>query len=90
VGVVKLLDPQPLLDHVARRLDGDRVTAVAVADMCGTSLRQVQRWQHGQRISWSVADRIACALHVHPVLIWPEWFPTTPTRKQHQPCPSQI
>lgn len=72
---MKLLDPQPLLDHVARRLDGDRPTAAAIAALCGTSLRQVQRWQSGQRISWQLADRVACTLQRHPALIWPEWAP---------------
>lgn len=72
---MNLFDPAPLLAYVARRLDGDPATALAVADLCGTSARQVQRWQSGQRISWTVADRVACNLQRHPALIWPEWAP---------------
>lgn len=36
----------------------------------GVSNRQVYRWRHGAVLRWSTADRVACALGLHPAEIW--------------------
>ncbi|MGC4050637.1 MAG: hypothetical protein QM757_14775 [Paludibaculum sp.] len=46
------------------------------ARFAGTSMRQVARWQHENRIPLDIADRLAIVLGLHPALLWPDqWAP---------------
>lgn len=66
----------PVLDLAARRLilDGLPPSARRIADLVGTSARNVERWRTGAPIrSHAFADRVAVALGYHPWCIWPEW-----------------
>jgi hypothetical protein len=36
--------------------------------------RAVQRAKKNGRLTLVAADKVACAIGVHPCLIWPEWF----------------
>lgn len=76
-----LLDPSPLLRFAEVRLRAVAPSTVApghlvgLHELLGTSPEQVRRWRKGQRISRLAADRAACRLGLHPLLIWPEWWP---------------
>lgn len=40
------------------------------ARLLGVARAQVYEWRHGRRISAANADRLACALGLHPAEIW--------------------
>lgn len=76
------VDSAPLLEIAERRAraanhDPARPDwlGVDVAGVLGTSKRQVARWRAGARIQWINADRLAVRLGMHPLEIWPEWWP---------------
>lgn len=58
-------------------MDPGAATWVAVAELLGTSVRQVQRWLTGSRLQEDTADRMATALGLHPTMLWPEWYEVT-------------
>lgn len=40
-----------------------------------TTTRSYDRWKAGQPVRWHTADRVCCALGVHPAAIWPiDWY----------------
>lgn len=49
------------------------VTNRLLAEVLGTSDRQVTRWRKGVRLEVWTADRAACRLGLHPRLLWPDW-----------------
>lgn len=59
----------PLLEHCrAHEMDqGD------LAELAGTTVRAVQRWRH-RGVPWSIADRAAIRLGLHPAELWPDWW----------------
>ena len=54
------------------------VTHLELAELLGTSIRQVQRWRTGTRITLCTIedlhrlDRMAVAAGAHPLTLWPE------------------
>lgn len=77
-------DPEPLLEFIARRAkEHDRSKQAAtsgtrwVCHVFGVNsnmARQIHRWQHGARLSWWYADKVAGQLGVHPAWIWSDWY----------------
>lgn len=50
-------------------------TQVVFADMLGMSERSVGRWVSEGRLPWVSADEAACALGLHPSLVWgDDWW----------------
>lgn len=47
-----------------------------IADACGFHVRQVLRWYEDGGIPYYQADAAACALGLHPTLIWPDYLNT--------------
>ncbi len=45
----------------------------SLAERVGINHRQVHRWRAEGGLTLFAADRVACALNVHPLLLWPEW-----------------
>lgn len=68
----------PVLELAARRLilDGLPPSARRIADLVGTTRRNVERWRAGTPIgTHALADRVAVALGHHPINVWPvEWL----------------
>ena len=44
-----------------------------IAELAGVSRRTVNRWRHAG-IPLELADRLACAIGLHPSNVWPEWY----------------
>lgn len=68
------IDPAPLLALV------DELDAAAAGERLGVCARTVSRWRNGRtRIqSMWAADRLACAVGMHPGDLWPgyhDWLP---------------
>lgn len=77
----RYLDPAPLLaliEHTCRRSDGHqyhtRPSDDDLASYIGVARCTIQRWRNGQRIDVWTADRIAIALGVHLLNIWPDHY----------------
>lgn len=75
--------PEPLIELVERRLGPvvqlpdntrDGATSTNMAQECGVSRRQIERWRNGKPLTAWAADRVATSLGVHPEAIWPYWF----------------
>lgn len=60
---------QPLLDLL--RLDEDR-WAAQLSERVGVTRRTCDRWAVSG-LTPTTADRVAVALDLHPLVIWPEW-----------------
>ena len=46
-----------------------------IAALCSVDSRTVSRWKAEQRLPTMTADRVACALGLHPSAIWGRaWF----------------
>lgn len=60
----------PLLDAMGR----PRPSITAAAAMAGVDRRQLYRWRAAGGLSDREADRVACAMGTHPVLVWPDWL----------------
>jgi hypothetical protein len=58
------------IDRIARARDMDNVV---LAELCGVAPRAVSRWRE-RGLSWSAADRVACALGRNAEEVWgDEW-----------------
>ncbi|HEV8663679.1 MAG TPA: helix-turn-helix transcriptional regulator [Candidatus Methylomirabilis sp.] len=70
--------PAAPLHRVLRRLRAaESLTWEELAAQAGVTPRHLFRLLAAERISEGVADRIACRLGLHPVLLWPtEWLRT--------------
>lgn len=44
------------------------------AAVLGLHERTWQRYRSAGHVSDKIADRLACALNLHPVDLWPEWW----------------
>lgn len=55
-----------------RRLHDDD-TILALAARSGIARRSLHRYAAANQIPWYSADRIACALDLHPTNIWTDW-----------------
>jgi plasmid maintenance system antidote protein VapI len=71
-----MLPLDPLLD----RLDG--LPAHAAAEQLGVTRETVERWRTGRRsgLTPGNADRYACALGLHPGIVWGDAWWALPTR----------
>jgi hypothetical protein len=47
---------------------------VEIGRLVGVHTRQVQRWVEEGGLTELQADRAACAIRLHPSLIWPDWW----------------
>lgn len=68
---------EPLLVLCARRagVTVDELRIDDVAALCSVDGRTVSRWKAERRLPTMTADRVACALGLHPSAIWGrEWF----------------
>jgi hypothetical protein len=74
VSRFQTFDAAPLLRQAVLAVQERPVTGERVAEVLGTSLRQVRRWQAGARLQEETADRAAVALGLHPVMLWPDWY----------------
>jgi lambda repressor-like predicted transcriptional regulator len=53
----------------------DWATNRALAELAGTSTRQLERWKAAGRIRAVMADRVAVAIGMHPAEIWgDQWW----------------
>jgi transcriptional regulator with XRE-family HTH domain len=70
--------PAAPLHRVLRKLRAaESLTWDELADRVGVTPRHLFRLLAAQSISDRVADRIACRVGLHPVLLWPaEWLRT--------------
>lgn len=59
-------------DRQAARSVEQRYNAKDFAEVAGCSLRTVVRWRTSRAIPLRWADRVAVALGVHPLAIWPD------------------
>ena len=50
-------------------------SARQIADYLGVSTRRVYRWRR-EGIRYYDADRVALALGLHPLLVWPDYYDT--------------
>lgn len=65
-----LLDPRAIRDHLAAH----QITHKVLAELIGVDVVAVQTYLY-RPISWSLADRIACALGLHPAELWgDDWW----------------
>jgi len=62
---------QALLRARAARLG---ISSTAFGDRLGLSSSAAQRLMCAQLLTATQADRLACALGLHPSAIWPQWF----------------
>lgn len=76
-------DPRPLL-AIATRLDNPAahehenrplfMPDHEIADLFGVHIRTIVRWRAGEHwLSVQLADRLACTIGLHPVLVWPDF-----------------
>jgi plasmid maintenance system antidote protein VapI len=72
----RMLPVEPLLEHI------DGLDALSAAHQLGVSDKTVTRWRTGQRKGLTIgnADRYACALGLHPGLVWGDAWWDYPTR----------
>lgn len=69
----------PLLRAATLAIGGEEPPSFTeIAEILGVADRTISRWTNGQRISETVADRVAIKLGTHPCLIWPEWWANAP------------
>lgn len=62
-------DPAPVLDIATGRGMNHKQLAREV----NVTARTVSRWSAGNPLGAAVADRVAVALNLHPVLLWPDY-----------------
>ena len=58
--------------HDSTGIADNRVMPGYIARACGVTRNTVQRWRH-EGLSLHQAYRAACALGVHPLMIWSNW-----------------
>lgn len=66
-----MFDPAPLLRLALPLTDDGQDKEVGA--LLGVADRTVARWRRGAQVSLDIADRVAQALGLHPVNIWPEY-----------------
>lgn len=65
----------PLLELLERHGAPLGLSGAGYARLTGVvSERTITRWRAGTPVSTVLADRVACALGVHPSFIWPDWI----------------
>jgi hypothetical protein len=68
------LPAAPLKRVLLRLQDSESLTWDDLADRVGVTQRQLWRLLAADDLSERVADRIACRIGLHPLLLWPkEW-----------------
>jgi hypothetical protein len=66
-----LFDPAPVMAQLRGLTDRE------AAERIGADRQMVNFWRNGRRrMTEETADRAACALGLHPTLLWPEWGTT--------------
>jgi len=66
------LPAAPLKRVLLRLQDSESLTWDDLADRAGVTQRQLWRILRANDLSERVADRIACRIGLHPLLLWPE------------------
>jgi plasmid maintenance system antidote protein VapI len=66
------LPAAPLKRVLLRLQDSESLTWDDLADRVGVTQRQLWRLLAANDLSERVADRIACRIGLHPLLLWPE------------------
>lgn len=69
----KWFEFKPLDALIQKELAHRDVGLHAWCEERGLCSRTIYRARMSGRIKWDHADRIACALYLHPLLVWPTW-----------------
>ena len=72
--LARLLPARPLQSALRHRKCAQRLSWEQLAVHLGVCARTLYRLMAATEVSYVVADRMACRLGFHPVLLWPkEW-----------------
>ena len=64
-----------LPEHASDEHDHRPGSIAELARAAGYPVRSVHRWREAGEVPPEAADRLSCALGLHPVLLWPEQWP---------------
>lgn len=70
---VRWFPMKPMEAILLRHLQGQGKGLKGWCEEKGLPLRAIQRARERGRIGWVLADEIACAMGLHPAVIWEEW-----------------